>query len=371
MLVTTVIIAVCILIVYLRRSRTKKFEVVVDEEQFKPDSVVNYSIEGGGEEDLEDEYHLSDILKSFETADSNPCQGPGDQRKSDDIRDSYVALFPSKNGVGKTRVKPMGSQDKKDLLESKCSCSYDGSEVERPDSSSSTPERRVCVASKVEVGERHSPDGGEGGGEGSPRRKLTQVFGLNKEEQEGRRSPPEGFSSPDKFESPGKRQRGNGASVEGTENVVTHNENPGGRDKAAKGVSEKGSRRKTDEFPFAPARPFAMENPLSRPRSEIADSKIKSESLLHPRKKPPRRRPPSKLPPPPMTFLPDDALQKFYYEGSGSPTISLSTLGDSDRDSEDDDNYEYVNDLGNKFKKLARVYGLTPSVSFSENDEVI
>ena len=64
-------------------------------------------------------------------------------------------------------------------------------------------------------------------------------------------------------------------------------------------------------------------------------------------------------------------MQRFYYEGSGSPTISLSTLGDTEVDSESDDNYEFMNDMGEKFKKLAKIYRQTPSVSFSPHDEII
>lgn len=64
-------------------------------------------------------------------------------------------------------------------------------------------------------------------------------------------------------------------------------------------------------------------------------------------------------------------MQRFYYEGAGSPTISLSTLGDTEGESEADDNYDYVNQMGDKFKKLARICGQTPSVTFSPHDEVI
>lgn len=70
-------------------------------------------------------------------------------------------------------------------------------------------------------------------------------------------------------------------------------------------------------------------------------------------------------------FLPEDAMQRFYYEGSGSPTISLSTLGDNEVDSETDDSYEDMNNMGEKFKKLARIYGVPPSVTFSPHDEFI
>ena len=64
-------------------------------------------------------------------------------------------------------------------------------------------------------------------------------------------------------------------------------------------------------------------------------------------------------------------LLTFDGDERGKCTISLSTLGDTEGDSETDDCYEHVNDMGDKFKKRARIYGLTPSVTFSPNDEVI
>lgn len=64
-------------------------------------------------------------------------------------------------------------------------------------------------------------------------------------------------------------------------------------------------------------------------------------------------------------------MQRFCYEGAGSPTISLSTLGDTEGESEAGDNFECVNQMGEKFKKLARIYGQTHSVTFSPHDEVI
>ena len=349
-------------------------DVMVDEDHFKRDNVASYRIEGGGEEDLEEEGHVRDILRSFETNDFSPCQNKFNLSGSkSDVNGPYFVLTPIKtetdsrqrNGI--PAAKPVSKPVQPDKQEVQCSFSHDGSDQEPPDSYSSpsavsTPERRrrVRTSSKGEVGERHSPEGGEGALEPSPTRKLTEVFGLTDEEQEGMRSPPEGFSSPEKYESLSKRGRGNGASLQRP-------------DKTEEGS---GKPLQNSEFPFSSNGSFAMENPLCRPNSDLPSAAVEDgfppiqRNSLPPRK-PLRSYFPRGVPPPPGNFLPEDAMQRFYYEGSGSPTISLSTLGDTEGDSETDDCYEYVNDMGDKFKKLARIYGLTPSVTFSPNDEVI
>lgn len=377
----TLILSICILIVYLRRSRPKKLEVPVDEDQFKRDNVANYRIEGGGEEDLEEQDHLRDILKSFETGDFSPCQSRFKLSGSNsDVSGPYVVMTPIKKEADKRQSngapgsKPVQKPVKPDVQETECSFSREESNQELPDSCSSpsvvsTPERRrrVRPSSREEVGERQTPEGGECGSklDASPTRKLTEVFGLTEEEQEGRRSPPEGFSSPEKFSSLCKRERGNGASLQRPEKPEDENKIP--KQNGAQGC----------EFSEdTPNESFAMENPLSRPNSELC-SASKEDGLTPlqrhslPPRKPPRSYLPRGVPPQPGNFLPEDAMQKFFYEGSGSPTISLSTLGDTEGDSEADDNYEYLNDMGEKFKKLAKIYGLTPSVSFSPHDEVI
>lgn len=349
-------------------------DVVVDEDHFKRDNVASYRIEGGGEEDLEEEGHVRDILRSFETNDFSPCQSKFKLSGSNsDVNGPYVVLTPIKketdarqrNGIPGT--KPVQKPVQPDKQEAQCSFSHDGSDQEPPDSYSSpsavsTPERRrrVRTSSKGEVGERHSPEGGEGAVESSPTRKLTEVFGLTDEEREGMRSPPEGFSSPEKYETLSKRERGNGASLQRPDKPEEESTKP----------------LQNGEFPFSPSGSFAMENPLSRPNSDLPSAAVEDgfppvqRNSLPPRK-PPRSFYPRGVPPPSGNFVPEDAMQRFYYEGSGSPTISLSTLGDTEGDSEADDCYEYVNDMGDKFKKLARIYGLTPSVTFSPNDEVI
>ena len=350
----------------------------MDEDQFKRDNVANYRIEGGGEEDLEEEGHLRDILRSFETGDFTPCQSSKFKLSgsNSDVSGPYVVMTPIKkeaekrqsNGVPSS--KPVKKPVQPDPQETEMS------DQELPDSCSlpsavSTPERRrrVRPSSKGEVGERQTPEGGEGGSDASPTRKLTEVFGLNEQEQEGRRSPPEGFSSPEKFSSLCKRERGNGASLQRPDKTEDESKIP-----QQNGVQ--GCESGEEDFPDPPEDLFALENPLSRPNSELCSASkedgfppVQRHSL--PPRKPPRSSFPKGVPPPPGTFLPEDAMQRFYYEGSGSPTISLSTLGDNEGDSEADDNYEYMNDMGDKFKKLARIYGLTPSVTFSPHDEVI
>lgn len=64
-------------------------------------------------------------------------------------------------------------------------------------------------------------------------------------------------------------------------------------------------------------------------------------------------------------------MQRFYYEGVGFFIILLSILGDMEGELEVDDNYDYVNQMGDKFKKLVCICGQIFLVIFSFYDEVI
>ncbi|CAH7189131.1 Cdh19 [Phodopus roborovskii] len=54
---------------------------------------------------------------------------------------------------------------------------------------------------------------------------------------------------------------------------------------------------------------------------------------------------------------PFDSLQTFAFEGTGSSAGSLSSLGSKATDQED--NFDYLNDLGPRFKRLACMFGST------------
>ncbi|XP_022787640.1 protocadherin Fat 4-like [Stylophora pistillata] len=375
-LVVTLILSACITFVYLRRSRPKKHDVFDEEDQFKRDNVANYRIEGGGEMDLEEEDQVRDILRSFETNDFSPCLNKTFKisGSNGDVSGPYVVLTALKRDVdgrqpsGVPGSNPLQRPVKLDKQAVQRSYSQEGSDQEPPDSSSSpsavsTPERRRRVRTSSKGEERHSPEGGEEGVEGSPTRKLTEVFGLSEEEQERMRSPPEGFSSPEKYQSLSKRERGNGASLQRPNKMEEESRKPP---------------QCVEELPLSHngVESFAMENPLSRPSSDLHSSAIEDgfspvyRNSIPPRK-PPRACFPRGMPPPPGNFIPEDLMQRFCYEGAGSPTISLSTLGDTEGESEAGDNFECVNQMGEKFKKLARIYGQTHSVTFSPHDEVI
>ena len=380
-LVVALVLSACISIVYIRCSRPGKQRESQEEQHFQPDNVANYRIEGGGEADLEEEDHLRDILKSFETADFIPCQSRFKLSGSNsDVNGPVVVMAPIKregdvrkgNGIpglnyAKKPVKP-------ETQDTDSSFSQGGSDQEPPDSSSSpsvvsTPERRrrVRSSSKGELCERQTPEGGEGVIDISPTRKLTEIFGLNEQEQVGMRSPPEGFSSPEKFSSLNKRERGNGASLQRPE-----------KNQDCNNCEQIGAHcYLPSEMENLPKNSFGLENPLSRPISDIccklngkADLPAVQRRSLSP-KKSARCGYPRGVPPQAGTFLPDDAMQRFYFEGSGSPTISLSTLGDNSTESETDESYEYMNHMGEKFNRLARICGVQPSVKFSPHDEFI
>ena len=52
---------------------------------------------------------------------------------------------------------------------------------------------------------------------------------------------------------------------------------------------------------------------------------------------------------------PHDSVREYVYEGGGSDTGSLSSLNTTSSVEEQD--YDYLNDWGPKFSKLANLYG--------------
>ncbi|XP_048576726.1 protocadherin-like protein isoform X2 [Nematostella vectensis] len=108
------------------------------------------------------------------------------------------------------------------------------------------------------------------------------------------------------------------------------------------------------EFPFPP-------EPLSASDFIPDDNDSPRESINTPED-------PTKCLPSPIDFLPEDSTDAFAYEGAGSPTISLSSLGS---ESEEEMTWETVDDCGDRFRKLAQIYGKPPSVTFNPNEEII
>lgn len=53
---------------------------------------------------------------------------------------------------------------------------------------------------------------------------------------------------------------------------------------------------------------------------------------------------------------PRDTLLHYGYEGEGSDVDDLSELGDSESDSDEEDDFAYLGDLGPEFDNLYRLY---------------
>ena len=56
---------------------------------------------------------------------------------------------------------------------------------------------------------------------------------------------------------------------------------------------------------------------------------------------------------------PHDSVREYAYEGAGSDAGSLSSLNSND-DTDDDQEFDYLDNWGPRFSKLANMYGTPP-----------
>lgn len=281
MLLVTLVVSVCLAVTYVRRSRTKALEVPVDEDQFKRDNVVDYNVEGGGEEDINDEVFFRDILQSFEDGYTSI------KRVKREIPDSGNCVITPKAGTSCDRAKlPHDAYcacSEPLKVEMKCSCCVDDA------SPNATSCAQVHFQKQDTPGiRRRDPEGREGGEDQVNKDKDVHSCGLDETVCRERKSP-EGHDS---------------------RNMVGNQ-----------------SRRKHNSATCH-----------SKPRAAATQSVPDTPS--------------------PLDFLPTDAMQFFSLEGYGSPTISLSTLGNSDIDEEGGEfPWQRSVEMKDKFEKLAKIYG--------------
>lgn len=468
LLVVMLTISVCIIFMYIRRSRKYSYNVTV-EEVFKRDNVADYHIDGGVEEDVDDRFR--DYIRSFEDGSSDylptaknkllECEDPNKDRGyggSSDASPTFILLRPVRN----TRKSPSLSRKSDDDDFYDCADYHYGRAVavdlsnrnppnrrsDPSDLKKKSPEQRRSVPNKLNITvnplhKKSKPEKGKECREMSPVKAMRerQEEKIDEGVESAMSSSDEGFASPEACSPPQPYQEYVPSNVEHPVQLEIpakrRSKSPKEEDdiqpwikapvKDSKGVKKPGAKHADvgsdpDEVSSPPEKVPTPEEMIEKQPTKKHGSPPPKTSE-HPQEREPRvkedapltngRMPssddeeesaPDDFPPPydpdfydmqddfppppkealypppsgekldpnslphPMNFLPVDTVEAFEYEGGGSPSGSLSSLGS---DSGDEIAWEDVNDFGERFRKLAAIYGMPPSVSFNPHEEII
>jgi hypothetical protein len=463
LLLVTLIISVCTIIMYIRRSRKYSYNVTV-EEVFKRDNVADYHIDGGVEEDVDERFQ--DYIRSFDDGrddylpaaknrlldceDSNKDRGYGG---SSDASPTFILLRPVRN----TRKSPSPSGKSSEDEYHDCHDFHYGRAVavdlgnrvppkrrsDPTDMKNKSPDQRRSVPNKLNITlnplhKKPKPEKGKECRENSPVKILRDrpEDKIDEGVESALSSSDEGFASPEacsppqpyqqfvptkgqfpvEVEIPAKsrsklpKEEAIGVirptdakhadagsdpdvvstppeKVPGPEDIVENKPTRKPKDKVPP-PEDKQPRSKNGNTPRGKDRPLkngrqphwddeVADAPDDFPPPYDLDLYDMPDDFPPPPKEalypatngyPNKTFDPTDNLPHPINFLPVDALDAFSYEGVGSPSGSLSSLGS---DSGDEVTWEEVNDLGERFRKLAGIYGMPPSVSFNPHDEII